>query len=387
MKKISILGSSGSIGKSTLEVVARYPDRFKVIALVVKDNIELLKEQIYTFQPEVVAVFDESAARRLQESNPEVEVLSGMDGLITVATLDDADMVVSAIVGSAGLIPTLSAVASGKNVALANKEALVMAGNLIMSTARKSGSMVLPVDSEHSALFQCLENRDVDEVKRIILTASGGPFLRRPMEELENVTPEEALRHPSWKMGKKVTIDSSTLMNKGLEVIEAHWLFDIPPERISVLLHPQSVVHSLVEFTDGSLLAHMSVPDMKGPICYALSYPERCSDVLPTLNLAEIHELVFEEIDHERYPSLSLAYNALRCGGTMPCVLNASNEVVVKSFLNGEVPFTAIPSVVSDVMSRHDVLKGDTIEEIIDVSIWAAEEAKTLIRDKWVRRK
>lgn len=383
MKRISILGSSGSIGRSTLEIVRRYPERFKVVALAVKDNIDLLREQIDLFKPDVVAVFDESAAERFRMEKPQVEVLTGMDGLVTIATIENADMVVSAIVGSAGLIPTFSAVTSGKNIALANKEALVMAGHLIMSEARKRGVMVMPVDSEHSALFQCLENRKKAEVKRIILTASGGPFLRKTKDELRYVTPEEALRHPRWKMGKKVTIDSSTLMNKGLEVIEAHWLFDVPPERIDVLLHPQSIVHSMVELIDGSLLAHMSVPDMKGPICYALSYPERCEDVLPTLDLARIHELTFEEPDPERYPCLSLTYEALRRGRTMPSVLNASNEVAVKGFLNGEIPFDAIPIIVSEVMSSHNISKGETIDEIIDVSRWAEERAKELIKKRW----
>ncbi|GAB4538078.1 MAG: 1-deoxy-D-xylulose-5-phosphate reductoisomerase [Thermodesulfovibrionia bacterium] len=383
MKRLSILGSSGSIGRSTLEVVKMYPERFKVVALAVRDNIDLLKEQIDVYKPEVVAIFDESAGERLRMEMPGVEVLVGMDGLITVATIESADMVVSAIVGSAGLIPTFSAVMAGKNIALANKEALVMAGHLIIPEARKRGAMILPVDSEHSALFQCLENRNSAEIRRIILTASGGPFLRKTKEELNHVTPEEALRHPRWKMGKKVTIDSSTLMNKGLEVIEAHWLFDMPSERIDVLLHPQSVVHSLVELIDGSLLAHMSVPDMKGPICYALSYPDRCDGVLHRLDLAKTHELIFEEPDPERYPCLMLTYEALRCGGTMPSVLNASNEIAVKGFLNREIPFTAIPHVVSDVMSAHEPSKGETIEEIISASMWAEEKAKELIRQDY----
>ncbi len=387
MKRLSILGSTGSIGRNTLKVVAEHPEGFRVISLAARRNIELLEEQINTFRPEVVAVFDESAAEELRRKNPPVEVLSGERGLVDVATIEDVDIVVSAIVGSAGLIPTLSAVKAGKGIALANKEALVMAGQLIMSEARKKGTMIIPVDSEHSGLFQCLEKRNMADVKRVILTASGGPFLRKAKDELETVTPEEALRHPNWNMGRKITIDSATLMNKGLEVIEAHWLFSLPPERIDVLLHPQSIVHSMVEFVDGSLLAQMSVPDMKGPISYALSYPERYKDVLPNLDLAEIHKLVFERPDHEKYPALSLTYDALKSGGTMPCVLNAANEVAVESFLNGEIPFTAIFMIVSDVMSEHNVLKGESIDEIMGASMWAQQCGRQLINQKWARSK
>lgn len=382
MKRLSILGSTGSIGRNTLEVVAEHPESFRVVSLAVRSNTALLEEQINTFRPDVVAVFDESAAERLRKKNPPVEVLSGEKGLAEVATIEDVDVVVSAIVGSASLIPTISAVRAEKNIALANKEALVMAGQLIMSEARKRGVMIIPVDSEHSALFQCLEKRNSAEVRKVILTASGGPFLRKAKEELETVTPSEALRHPTWDMGRKITIDSATLMNKGLEVIEAHWLFDLPPERIDVLLHPQSIVHSMLEFVDGSLLAHMSVPDMKGPISYALSYPERFEDVLPPLDLTEIHELVFERPDPEKYPSLSLTYDALKCGGTMPCVLNVANEIAVESFLNGEIPFTAISAVVSEVMSCHSILDGKSIDEIIGVSIWAEEMTRQLIKQR-----
>jgi 1-deoxy-D-xylulose-5-phosphate reductoisomerase len=382
LKKLSILGSTGSIGRSTLEIVAEHPDNFRVVTLAVKENIDLLEKQIQEFNPDVVAVYDEASAEKLKRRNPPVEILSGEDGLVTVATINDVDTVVSAIVGSAGLIPTISAIRAGKNIALANKEALVMAGHLIMSEAKDKGVMIIPVDSEHSSLFQCLENRDMTEVRRIILTASGGPFLRRPKEELETVTPEEALKHPNWDMGRKITIDSATLMNKGLEVIEAHWLFDLPPERIDILLHPQSIVHSMVEFVDGSLLAHMSAPDMKGPICYALSYPDRHEGVLPALDLSEIHELVFERPDPEKYPFLSLSYDALRYGGTMPCVMNSANEVAVNSFLNGKISFTTIFQVVSGVMSVHNVLKGESIEEILNASRWAEEEAKRLIKQR-----
>lgn len=381
MKKLSILGSTGSIGRNTLEVVGYHPDKFRVAGLAVKSNIQLLESQINTFKPEVVAVFDESAAEMLKKKNPPVEILTGEQGLIDVATIKDVDMVVSAIVGSAGLIPTFAAVKAGKNIALATKEVLVMAGELIMSEASKKDVMIIPVDSEHSALFQCLNGRRMEEVRRVILTASGGPFLRKSKAELETVTPMEALKHPKWDMGKKITIDSATLMNKGLEVIEAHWLFRLPPERIDVLLHPQSIVHSMVEFIDGSVLAHMSVPDMKGPISYALSYPERYENVLPVLNLAEIRGLVFELPDSEKYPALSLTYDALRKGGTMPCVLNAANEIAVEAFLNEKIPFTAISSVVSDSMAEHRVSIGESIDEIMNVSNWARQKAEEIIEE------
>ena len=320
MKKLSILGSTGSIGKNTLEVVSKNPDRFKVAALAAGNNILELESQINTFNPDVVAVFDESAAESLKKKNLPVDVLSGEKGMKHVSTLKDVDIVVSAIVGSAGLIPTYEAVKAGKNIALATKEALVMAGGIIMSEASRKGVSIIPVDSEHSAVFQCLDGRNMKEVERIILTASGGSFLRKSVSELDAVTPAEALKHPNWNMGKKITIDSATLMNKGLEVIEAYLLFNMPLEKIGVVLHPQSIIHSMVEFIDRSVIAQMSVPDMKGPISYALSYPERVGGVLPALNLAEIKELTFEEPDTEKYPSLSLAYDALRAGGTMPCV-------------------------------------------------------------------
>ncbi len=379
MKKLSILGSTGSIGRNTLEVVSHYPDRFKVIGLTVGSNIQLLESQINAFNPEVVAVFDESAAESLRKKNPPVDVLAGEQGVIEVAALDRADMVVSAIVGAAGLMPTYAAIKAGRDIALATKEALVMAGKIIMSEASERGVRIIPVDSEHSAVFQCLNGRDVSEVRRIILTASGGPFLRKSRSELETVTPAAALRHPNWSMGKKITIDSATLMNKGLEVIEAYWLFNLSPERIDVLLHPQSIVHSMVEFIDGSVIAQMSVPDMKGPISYALSYPQRFGDVLPALSLSEARELTFEEPDREKYPALSLTYDALKKGGTMPSVLNAANEVAVEAFLNEKIPFTGISRVVSGTMVEHIALKGETIDEIISASNWARQEAEKVV--------
>lgn len=379
MKRLSVLGSTGSIGKNTLEVVAKNPEKFKVTALAVRNNIEELESQINTFRPDVVAVFDESSAESLRAKNPSVEILAGEEGLKEVVTLENVDMVVSAIVGSAGLVPTYEAIKAGKDIALATKEALVMAGKLVMSEASKRGVSIIPVDSEHSAVFQCLDGRNMQEVEKIILTASGGAFLRKSVSELDSVTPAAALKHPNWEMGKKITIDSATLMNKGLEVIEAFWLFNVPLEKIDVILHPQSIIHSMVKFIDGSVIAQMSVPDMKGPISYALSYPDRLGDVLPALDLAEIKELTFEEPDMKKYPSLSLTFDALRAGGTMPCVLNAANEIAVDAFLEEKIPFTGISSVVSDTMAEHEVLSGETIEEVINVSNWARRKTLEII--------
>lgn len=387
MKKICILGSTGSIGRTTLEVVRQFPGRFKVIGIAAKNNINLLESQINTFNPEVVAVYDESAAGELKKKNLPVEILTGEKGLIEVATLRHADMVVSAIVGSAGLMPTFSAVSAGKNIALASKESIVMAGSIIMSEASKKGVSIIPVDSEHSAIFQCLAGRKKNEIRRIILTASGGPFLKKPISELETVTPEAALKHPNWQMGKKITIDSATLMNKGLEVIEAYWLFGLPVEKIKVLLHPQSIVHSMVEFIDGSIMAQMSVPDMKCPISYALSYPDRFEDVLPSLDFSRVKELTFEEPDFVKYRCLSLTYDALKAGGTMPSVLNAANEVAVDAFLNRRILFTEIPDIVSNTMAQHEVSECNTIESIIDASNRAREDAEHFVNNIPVKQR
>jgi 1-deoxy-D-xylulose-5-phosphate reductoisomerase len=379
LRRLSVLGSTGSIGKNTLEVVALYPDRFKITALAVRNNIKLLETQIDTFKPEVVAVSDEEAAERIRKKNLPVTVLSGAAGLIEAATLEDTDMVVSAIVGSDGLVPTYEAIKSGKDIALATKEALVMAGKLVMAEASRRGVSIIPVDSEHSAVFQCLNGRKMDEVEKVILTASGGPFLGKSREELKAVTPADALKHPNWSMGKKISIDSATLMNKGLEVIEACWLFDLPLDKVDVILHPQSIVHSMIKFIDGSFLAHMSMPDMKGPIGYALSYPDRFEDVMPALNLAEIGSLTFEEPDREKYPSLNLTFDALNMGGTMPCVLNAANEVAVEAFLSDSIPFTGITRIVADTMSEHKVREADSIEGVLIASEWAKQKAGELV--------
>jgi 1-deoxy-D-xylulose-5-phosphate reductoisomerase len=382
VKRLSILGSTGSIGTSTLDVVAAYPDRFSVAALAVRENVDLLIKQIERFRPGVVAVFDEESAYALKKHDLPVEVLAGEEGLREVAVLGSADMVVSAIVGSDGLVPTLEAVKAGKDTALANKEALVMAGQIIMREAADRGVRIIPVDSEHSAVFQCLDGRHPEEIDRIVLTASGGPFLRSSVSELRTVTPEEALRHPNWSMGRKITIDSATLMNKGLEVIEACWLFGVTIDKIEVVLHPQSIIHSMVRFIDGSMLAQMSVPDMKGPIAYALSYPERLEDVLPRLDLTEVAKMTFEAPDREKYPALELTFEALKSGGTMPCVLNAANEAAVEAFLDEKISFTEITDVVRETMARHDVLDGEEIDEVLHASEWAFDTACDIIRTK-----
>ena len=333
MKNIVILGSTGSIGKNALNVIAKFPERFKVLGLAAGKNIELLKEQIVRFKPKLVAVADpescSSLKKELSGCGITLDVLCGIEGVCTVAAMSDADTVISAIVGSAGLLPTLAAVKEGKIVALANKETLVMAGDIVKAEVKKSGARLLPVDSEHSALFQCMNGCRKDSVRRLILTASGGPFFGRKAEELTDIAASDALRHPNWQMGRKISIDSATLMNKGLEVIEARALFDIPLDKIDVLVHPQSIVHSIVEFTDGSCLAQLSKPDMKGPIAYALSYPERLNEVMEPLAWEKLSALTFHQPDTAAFPCLLLAYAAAEKGGTMLAVLNAANEVAV----------------------------------------------------------
>jgi len=381
VKNLSILGSTGSIGKNTLEVVSAHSDRFRVTALAARNNIELLEEQVARFRPDVVSVFNEDAAERMKQRNLPVQILTGMEGLVEAATLPETDLLVSAVVGSDGLLPTYAAIRAGKEIALATKEALVMAGRIVMAEAAARGIRIIPVDSEHSSVFQCLHGRRMDEVEKVVLTASGGPFLRKSRAELAAVTPSAALRHPNWSMGKKISIDSATLMNKGLEVIEAFWLFDLPLEKIEVIIHPQSIVHSMVRFVDGSVVAHMSAPDMKGPISYALSYPDRFHNILPPLDLAGIGGLTFEEPDMEKYPSLNLTYDALKTGGTMPCVLNAANEVAVDAFLREEILFTEITALVDRTMNDHAVLPGSTIEEVLGASEWAKARAREFVKE------
>ena len=384
MKKITILGSTGSIGRSALEIISSNKDKFRVVALTAGKNISLLERQIRSFEPEVVAVADEEGAKELKKKLRKTvsapEIVSGQEGVAAVAAYEGSDFVLSAIVGSAGLIPTLSAIRAGKTIGLANKESLVMAGRIIFRESKKNRVKILPVDSEHSAIFQCMEGHGKTAVKRIILTASGGPFAGKNKKSLDKITPADALRHPNWSMGKKITIDSATLMNKGLEVIEARHLFDLSPGEIDVLIHPQSIVHSMVEFNDCSLLAQLSVPDMKGPIAYAMTYPQRLHNVLQALSLHEIGTLTFQKPDTRRFPCLSYAYIALEAGGTMPSVLNAANEVAVHAFLKGSIKFNEIPVIIKKTMDSHSVMPDTDLDVIMESDRWARKKAEEFIR-------
>lgn len=380
MKRVVILGSTGSIGKNALDVISRYKDRFSVAGLVAGKNIDLLEEQINTFGPGVVAVADEQSAMELRRRvGGKTEVLAGDDGIRDVAVLKESDFVLSAMAGFSGLIPTMHAVKAGKVIGLANKETLVTAGDIVMREAEKYSAKILPVDSEHSAIFQCVNGRDKKFLKRVILTASGGPFVGKKTDELKDVNPDDALRHPNWKMGRKVTIDSATLMNKGLEVIEAAWLFGLAADTIDVLIHPQSIVHSMVEFNDGSILAQMSVPDMRGPIGYALSYPERLDYIVSPLELDMIEKLTFYKPDTESFPCLRYAYDALSEGGTMPAVLNAANEVTVNAFLGKRISFNDIPVIINKTMNSHCTKQTTGLDVVIEADRWARKKAEGYI--------
>jgi len=383
-KKISILGSTGSIGRNVLKVAASFPGRFTVVGLTAGWNIDLFREQIEAFSPLMVSVAEEETAVKLKALLPassRVEIVWGQEGNEQVASLQEAEMVVSAIVGAAGLLPTLAAIRSGKDIALANKETLVMAGRLIMDEVKKQQIRLLPIDSEHSAIAQALEAGRKEDVARIILTASGGPFLYLDKESLWQVTPEQALLHPNWEMGRKVSIDSATLMNKGLEVIEAYWLFDVALEKVEVLVHPQSIVHSLVEFVDGSVVAQLGVPDMRVPISYALSYPERLPTGLSRLNLTECSNLSFSKPDTQRFPALRTAFEACRIGGCMPAVLNAANEVAVAAFLDGKLRFPQISKVVAETMARMDYKEDTDFETILEADRMARIESAAVLQD------
>jgi 1-deoxy-D-xylulose-5-phosphate reductoisomerase len=380
-KRLTILGSTGSIGVTTLDLVARFPERFRVEGLAGGQNIERLADQVRRFRPAVVATADNEGARELAARVPEFqgEIVAGDEGLRRVATVEGADLLVSALVGALGLGPTLAAIEAGKDVALANKEVLVVAGELVWETARQSGVRLLPLDSEHNAIYQVLHGHRRQDVRRIVLTASGGPFLGATADELRRVTPEQALRHPTWKMGNKITIDCSTLMNKGLEVIEARWFFDLPPERIDVVVHPQSIVHSMVEYIDGSVIAQLGIPDMAIPISFILGYPERLPlDHLPSLDLVKAGRLDFREPDLERFPCLGLAYRVLREGGSAPAVLNAANEVVVDAFLGGSIAYLDIPKTIAAVLDRHAILRRPGLNDLLQADAWARSEARTL---------
>lgn len=367
-KNIAILGSTGSIGRSTLEVVAHFPDRFRVTYLTGHRNIDLLLEQVRRFQPRGIVVLEEYTASVLRTSlDGSTEVLAGEEGLWEIVGREDVDLVVSSLVGFAGLRPTLRAIEASKDVALANKEALVVAGEIMMRAARQQGIRLLPIDSEHSAILQCLRGEDLNAVERLILTASGGPFRTMAKADFSTVTVRDALKHPTWRMGNKITIDSATLMNKGLEVIEAHWLFGFPAEQIHVVIHPQSIIHSMVEFKDGSMKAQLGIPDMKIPIQYALMYPERPAAPYKRLDFSELREMTFDEPDYEKFRCLALAFKALAMGGTATTVLNAANEVAVQKFLNEEIPFSSIPLLIEEALDAHTPIAHASLDDLVRI--------------------
>lgn len=375
MKRIAILGSTGSIGQSTLKVVRHLGDAVQVIALAAGSNIDCLEQQAHEFHPEIIAVYNKDKALELQKRLPHIEVVGGMEGLEAVAAYHNANFVVSAITGTLGLVPTLAAIEAGKDVGLANKEALVSGGALVMSRAKEKGVNILPIDSEHSALFQCLNGEKRASVRRLILTASGGPFRAYSSDQLQGITVDDALKHPTWSMGAKVTIDSSTLMNKGLEVIEAHWLFDMPLEKIDVVVHPQSVIHSMVEYIDNSILAQMGETDMVVPIQYAITYPERLKGSLQQFDFLKNDTLQFFAPDKERFRCLQLAYDAIQEGGSLSCYMNAANEVLVNRFLNREISWQQIATRLDTLMQRHHTESIASLETVLAVDHQARQEA------------
>ena len=382
-KRLAILGSTGSIGRSALAVVDAHPDRLKVVSLAAGDNAELLASQVAKYCPDVVALATGDGVDRFNAvCGPHAPaVVGGPDGLVAVATHPAADIVVCASAGTAGLHAVLAAIEAGKTIALANKEVLVMAGELVTQAARRHDVAILPVDSEHNAVHQCLHARPQAEIKRILLTASGGPFRDLTADALERVTPEQALQHPTWQMGRKITIDSATLMNKGLEVIEAHWLFNVSADQIDVVIHPQSIVHSLVELIDGSVIAQLGVTDMRLPIQYACSYPERWNGALPSLDLVRAGRLEFLAPSPERFPCLALAYRALRGGGTLPVVLNAANEIAVDAFLSGKLGFMGIPRVIQKALDAHRQEAVSALQVVLRVDRWARDYARSAVRE------
>jgi 1-deoxy-D-xylulose-5-phosphate reductoisomerase len=369
MKKLSILGSTGSIGTQTLDVVRAYPGAFEVVALTAHKNVKLLIEQAREFHPPLVCLYDEQNIDMLKSalSDSGIKIVSGMEGLTECAAHCDADMVLSAVVGTVGILPVIEAIKQRIDIAFANKETLVAAGHIIMPLVRQYGVAFLPVDSEHSAIFQCLQGNDNHAVRRIILTASGGPFRRVPIEDFDMITPEMALRHPNWSMGAKITIDSATMVNKGLEVIEAMWLFGVRLEQIEVVIQPQSVIHSAVEFIDGSVIAQMGPPDMKLPILYALFYPHRQNALTERLDFAKIGKLEFESPDYERFPALRMAIDCARRGGSMPAVFTAANDIAVKRFLAGEIRFTQIPTLIKEALDNHTFIANPSLETVLEI--------------------
>jgi 1-deoxy-D-xylulose-5-phosphate reductoisomerase len=383
MKRIAILGSTGSIGQSALAVVDAHPGRLQIVGLAAGENADLFASQIVRYRPRIAAMATGAALDRLKQSGTGAGVAiagTGRGGLVAVATHPDVDVVLCASSGTEALEAVLAAIEHGKTIALANKEVLVMAGGIVTEAARRTGSVILPVDSEHNAIHQCLHGRDYQEVRRLVLTASGGPFRGRAASDLSEVSAEDALKHPTWRMGRKITIDSATLMNKGLEVIEAHWLFGVRGDQIDVVIHPQSVVHSMVELTDGSMIAQLAVTDMRLPIQYAFSYPERWPTSLPSLDLARAGRLDFEVPDTEAFPCLRLAYRALDAERSLPVVLNAANEVAVARFLDGRIGFTSIPDVIEKTMEAHRSVEVGTIAEVRNVDLWAREYSLELAR-------
>lgn len=398
MKKLTVLGSTGSIGTSTLDVVARHPDRYRVTALAANNNAEVMFSQCCQFMPDYAVLEDASAAEVLEKQvrnySLPTQVLSGSEALTTVAQLDDVDTVMAAITGAAGLLPTLAAAQAGKKVLLANKESLVMSGQLLMDAVQQSGSILLPIDSEHNAIFQCLAGEDQGKttpsktgIEKILLTASGGPFLRHPIDQLNRVTPDQACAHPNWSMGRKISVDSATMMNKGLELIEACWLFNLGVEDIQIVIHPQSIVHSMVSYVDGSILAQMGQPDMRTPIAHALAWPERIESGVEPLDVFHLAEMTFEKPDLKRFPCLSLAYTAAEAENTLATILNAANEIAVSAFLEGKIAFTAIPNVVKQTMEEVQTETVGSLETVLEADrearhaaqFWVSRAAKGVV--------
>jgi len=379
MKKITILGSTGSIGESALSVIDNFNDQFRVMGLSANKNSKLLVEQVKKYQPKFVSIIDNNAADLVEEqlSSFDVKILKGREGLLELASYENIDLLLNALVGSAGMEPTIKAIQSKVDVALSNKESLVMAGSIINDLAIRNRVKIFPVDSEHSAIWQCLTGEDNKEINKIILTGSGGPFRTLPIEEFNTITLEQALNHPNWDMGNKITIDSATMMNKGLEVIEAYWLFNLPTEKIEIVIHPQSIIHSMVEFKDKSIKAQLGLPDMKIPIQYALTYPSHHEADWKELDLTEIHSLTFEKPDFKKFPCMKLAFDALAAGGTAPAVLNVANEQAVYKFLNKEISFNDIPKIIEMACEKHELVSAPSLDEILNIEIWATDFVKS----------
>jgi len=380
VKKIVILGSTGSIGRQALEVVDAFPEMFEIIGLAAGSNVQLLAEQVQKYQPRYVSIGSKEDALALKSLiNSKTEIFYGEQGLINLAGIEELDLILVSVSGIHGLLPTLKALENQTTVALANKETIVTAGSLVMEKAKKFGTAIIPVDSEHSAIFQCLEKENLAAVEQLILTASGGPFFKATREELAQVTPQMALSHPNWKMGAKITIDSAGLINKGLEIIEAHWLFNVPYEKIKVVIHPQSVIHSMVQYKDGSVLAQLGCPDMKIPIQYAFTYPQRLTNFFPRLDFYQLEEITFSKPDFTKFPGLALAIEAGKIGGTMTTVFNGANEEAVLFFLNARIRFIDIPQIIEKVMIQHQVLADYQVSDILEIDRWARQKAQELM--------